>query len=61
MFHKSFVSKKLMDKTRGDGQSITIFFQKFLSHSAENFHTEPFSVSLNSVLGKFFLPKKVKS
>ena len=33
---------------------LAIFIEKMLSHSTENFCAEPFSVSLSSVLGKFF-------
>ena len=53
-FTKFLVSKKFMDKRGGGGGEVSRYSVKnFLSHSAESFIGEPFSVSLISGIEKF--------
>ena len=57
MIHKVSVVSNIFRIRRGEaeGRSITIFFlARILSHSAKKFLKEQFSVSLNSVIEKFY-------
>ena len=51
-FRKFPIAKKFMDKRWGGGGGSRLSVENFLSHNAENFVKEPFSVSLASGIEK---------